>query len=59
METRQMSENEQLNMQLISGIAAFEGKNFTVAVRTLSPLADQGDPEAQYASPSWRKTVWV
>ena len=47
METRQMSENERLNMQLASGIAAFEGKNFTVAVQTLSPLADQGDPEAQ------------
>ena len=48
MENRQMSENEQLSMQLASGIAAFEGKNFAVAVQSLSPLADQGNPEAQY-----------
>lgn len=47
-ESGQMSENEQLNMQLTSGIAAFEGKNFAVAVQSLSPLADQGNPEAQY-----------
>ncbi len=31
-----------------SGIAAFEAKNFTQAMRFLSPLAAQGDAEAQH-----------
>ena len=35
-------------MSLKSGIAAFEAKNFTLAVTLLSPLSDAGDAEAQY-----------
>lgn len=31
-----------------SGIAAFEAKNFSQALRFLSPLAEQGDPECQH-----------
>ncbi len=36
------------DMELSSGIAAFEAKQFSRAVGLLSPLADAGDPEAQY-----------
>jgi len=46
-----MSEQNQepeLDMDLGSGIAAFEAKHFSSAVGLLSPLADGGDPEAQY-----------
>ncbi|MEJ1364720.1 MAG: sel1 repeat family protein, partial [Candidatus Sedimenticola sp. (ex Thyasira tokunagai)] len=44
-----MSDNsEQLDMELVSGIAAFEGKHFATSVKLLSPLADQGNIEAQY-----------
>jgi len=35
-------------MSLSSGIAAFEGKHFSQAMMLLSPLADQGEVEAQY-----------
>jgi uncharacterized protein len=37
-----------LNMELASGIAAFESKQFSRAAGLLSPLAAEGDPEAQY-----------
>ncbi len=37
-----------LDMDLSSGIAAFEAKHFSRATALLSPLADAGDPEAQY-----------
>ncbi|MCW8824812.1 MAG: SEL1-like repeat protein, partial [Gammaproteobacteria bacterium] len=40
--------NEEMAMQLASGIAAFEGKHFAVAMQNLSPLAEEGDVEAQY-----------
>jgi len=46
-----MSEQQQEqepNMDLASGIAAFEAKHFARAAGLLSPLADGGDPEAQY-----------
>ncbi|MCB1761892.1 MAG: sel1 repeat family protein, partial [Gammaproteobacteria bacterium] len=43
-----MKSGEQLDMELSSGIAAFEGKHFAIAAQSLSPLADQGVPEAQY-----------
>jgi len=36
------------NMALQSGISAFEAKDFTLALRLLSPLADEGNSEAQY-----------
>jgi len=36
------------NLDLSSGIAAFEGKHFSTASRLLSPLAEQGDDEAQF-----------
>lgn len=36
------------DMDLGSGIAAFEAKQFSRAVGLLSPLADAGHPEAQY-----------
>jgi hypothetical protein len=45
-----MSEDDKggLDMELASGIAAFEARDFTTAVRMLGPLADAGNPEAQY-----------
>ena len=36
------------DMDLSSGIAAFEGKHFSTATRLLQPLAEQGDAEAQF-----------
>lgn len=36
------------DMQLGSGIAAFEGKHFATATGLLSPLADGGNVQAQY-----------
>ncbi len=36
------------DMELGSGIAAFEARDFTTAARLLGPLADAGNPEAQY-----------
>jgi len=36
------------NMELVSGITAFEGKHFSTAARLLSPLASDGDAEAQF-----------
>lgn len=37
-----------IDMDLASGIAAFEAKEFRRAMQLLSPLADQGEPEAQF-----------
>lgn len=39
---------QEMNMQLSSGIAAFEGKHFAVAMQNLSPLAEEGNVDAQY-----------
>jgi uncharacterized protein len=39
---------ESMDFDLSSGIAAFEGKNFSRAAELLSPLAEAGAPEAQY-----------
>jgi hypothetical protein len=36
------------DMTMASGIAAFEAKHFARAARLLSPLAEEGDAEAQY-----------
>ena len=36
------------DMDLQSGLAAFEAKEFTRAIQLLSPLADKGNAEAQY-----------
>lgn len=41
-----MNENTELN--LASGISAFEAKDFARAMQLLNPLADEGEPEAQY-----------
>ena len=35
-------------LDLASGINAFESRDFTKALRLLSPLADEGVAEAQY-----------
>ena len=44
-----MSESfDDRDMALSSGIAAFEARQFTRAARLLSPLAEEGDAEAQY-----------
>lgn len=40
--------NGELDMDLSSGIAAFEGKHFATAMCLLSPLADGGNQEAQF-----------
>ncbi len=40
--------NIELNVDLSSGIAAYEAKHFQQALQLLSPLAEAGNPEAQY-----------
>jgi len=42
------NENSDSAMDLASGIAAFEAKNFSQAMRLLGPPADNGMAEAQY-----------
>ena len=37
----------ELNMELSSGIAAFEAKEFSRAMQLLTPLAERGEPPAQ------------
>ncbi|QGU32607.1 tetratricopeptide repeat protein [Thermochromatium tepidum] len=41
-------ESNPIDMDLVSGIAAFESKQFSRAVGLLAPLAEQGNVEAQY-----------
>ena len=41
-------EMDGLDMDLASGIAAFEAKSFSQAAGLLAPLAEQGNAEAQY-----------
>ena len=41
-------EQQDVEMDLSSGIAAFETKSFTQAKMFLAPLAEAGNPEAQY-----------
>ena len=36
------------NLDLTSGITAFEGKHFSTAAKLLTPLAEQGSSEAQF-----------
>ena len=45
---KRMNEEEGLDMDMSSGVAAFESKQFSTATRLLAPRAEQGDPEAQY-----------
>ena len=40
--------HDDLQMDLTSGVAAFEAKFFQKAMALLSPLAQQGNPDAQY-----------
>ena len=42
-----INEND-IGFNLNSGISAFEAKDFTTAMRLLSPLAEAGIAEAQY-----------
>ena len=37
-----------LDMELASGVAAFEAKEFARAMQLLLPLAEHGEPQAQY-----------
>jgi TPR repeat protein len=46
--SRGMSKANNDDMDLSSGIAAFEGKHFATAMQLLSPLAEEGNVEAQY-----------
>jgi TPR repeat protein len=47
--TRPMTDTiSNYDMQIGSGIAAFEAKHFARASGLLSPLAEAGDPQAQY-----------
>ncbi len=39
---------EQLEIDLASGIAAFEAKHFSRAMQLLSPIAEQGQAQAQH-----------
>ena len=41
-----LPDNQQ--MDLMSGVSAFESKHFSRAMKLLSPLADSGNPDAQY-----------
>ena len=43
-----MDKYENRAMELESGIAAFETKNFAHAFKLLSPIADEGNVEAMY-----------
>ena len=43
-----MDKYENRAMELESGIAAFETKNFAHAIKLLSPIADEGNVEAMY-----------
>jgi len=45
---KSMSQDEGLDMDMSSGIAAFESKQFSTATRLLAPRAEQGNPQAQY-----------
>jgi TPR repeat protein len=47
-ETPMSKELNDYDMALGSGIAAFESRHFARAAGLLSPLADGGDPQAQY-----------
>ena len=40
--------NDQEEMNLSSGIAAFEAKNFAQSLALLAPLAEKGHADAQY-----------
>ncbi|MEK7696892.1 MAG: sel1 repeat family protein, partial [Pseudomonadota bacterium] len=42
-----MSQND-FDMNLTSGVSAFESKHFAKAMTLLSPLAANGNPDAQY-----------
>ena len=46
--TSDNTEYQDADAAYASGIAAFEAKNFSQAMRFLSPLAEQGDAEAQH-----------
>ena len=35
-------------MDLMSGVSAFESKHFSRAMKLLSPIANSGNPDAQY-----------
>jgi len=48
MQSPMSEELTEFDMELGSGIAAFEAKHFARATGLLSPLADGGHPEAQY-----------
>ena len=41
-----MSDQEEIDLS--SGIAAFEAKHFSRAMQLLQPLAERGNPEAQH-----------
>ena len=43
-----MNTIDSITMELESGIAAFEAKHFSTALRLLTPLAEAGNAEAQY-----------
>ena len=43
-----MSEKDDHDMNMSSGIAAFEAKHFSTAIQFLSPLAEEGNADAQY-----------
>ena len=43
-----MDLRENRAMELESGIAAFETKNFAHATKLLSPIAEEGNPDAMY-----------
>ena len=43
-----MDMRENRAMELESGIAAFETKNFAHATKLLSPIAEEGNPDAMY-----------
>ena len=43
-----MDKFENRDLELESGIAAFQTKNFAHAIKLLSPIAEEGDVDAMY-----------
>ncbi|MGB5297381.1 MAG: sel1 repeat family protein, partial [Thiogranum sp.] len=43
-----MSDNSNQDIELASGMAAFEAKHFSRAAQLLSPFAEDGNAEAQH-----------
>ena len=48
-----------LDMELASGVAAFEAKEFAQAMQLLLPLAEKAKRRRNIAWPSWPRSAWA